>query len=596
MAAFDDSRRAALELLADARAVMQRRFGSAQTSEIDDARARLLDGRLTTVVVGEFKRGKSTLLGALVEDPELFPVNVDIATNLVTSVEYGPTEQIVAYLGEGAECQPASISREQLPQYVTEQGNRGNARRVSLVRITVPSPRLEAGLVLLDTPGAGGLNTEHTAVTYAVLSSADVALFVLDALTPLTTQELSLLSDVARQAARIMVVITKIDRVPEYESAVDNARAKIAQVLGAEVAARTPVVPVSSAAKLDWLRTGDEESLEVSNFPRFESQLWSLLTGHGGAVLVARALGRLIRVLDDLAAPLDAEVVALTASTAEIHELTAGLDRRRDELTGLSRPVAGWRSQLISAFDEIRTDTDRRLGAELTSIGGRLDEQLCQPRAMDNAQRLLADLQREVAMSWSGVVRDVRRRVAELSDTVEATTGLRPNPVLAREGALTAFDSFGRRDRQPGESAGSGFAALEWLGEVLAFVMGDISVFVVSRLASFFGVRAAKAQRRSAEFAEDVRDQLVRVEQELRSRLADLLDSAQDSVAQTFLGVIDADQRRLTATRGALQGDRGNAERIATVQQTLAELRSLRARAQEIVDHVAHTDSVVRAA
>jgi hypothetical protein len=78
--------------------------------------------------------------------------------------------------------------------------------------------------------------------------------------------------------------------------------------------------------------------------------------------------------------------------------------------------------------------------------------------------------------------------------------------------------------------------------------------------------------------------------------LADLLDSAQDSVAQTFLGVIDADQRRLTATRGALQGDRGNAERIATVQQTLAELRSLRARAQEIVDHVAHTDSVVRAA
>src|SRR5215207_1546352 len=156
MPELDAPRQDALALLADARAVVLRRFGNASAEQVDAVRNALLDGRVATVAVGEFKRGKSSLLGALLEDPDLFPAEVDIATSLVTSVEHGPVEQILVYQGGGSAGAPTSIARAQLADYVTERGNPLNAREIGLVRIAVPNPRLEPGLVFLDTPGAGG--------------------------------------------------------------------------------------------------------------------------------------------------------------------------------------------------------------------------------------------------------------------------------------------------------------------------------------------------------------------------------------------------------------------------------------------------------
>jgi putative ribosome biogenesis GTPase RsgA len=39
-----------------------------------------------------------------------------------------------------------------------------------------PNPQLKEGLVLVDTPGIGSLNTEHTAITYAFIPNADAIL------------------------------------------------------------------------------------------------------------------------------------------------------------------------------------------------------------------------------------------------------------------------------------------------------------------------------------------------------------------------------------------------------------------------------------
>ena len=107
-------------------------------------------------------------------------------------MEYGAEEQITVFLDEKESSVPQPISRGQIAEFVTEQGNPGNPRGARLLRIQTPNERLKDGLVPLDTPGAGSLDAAHTAVTYAVLGSADVGIFVIGALTPLTVQELSM--------------------------------------------------------------------------------------------------------------------------------------------------------------------------------------------------------------------------------------------------------------------------------------------------------------------------------------------------------------------------------------------------------------------
>ena len=595
MLPFDQSRSDALELLADTRARLLQGGWAAEADSVRDARDQMLDGRLTTVIVGEFKRGKSSLLGALIEDPDLFPTNVDIATNLVSSVEYAREEQITAFVAKDGQTVAVPISREEIPDYTTEQGNRGNERKAQLVRIQTPSPRLKTGLVLLDTPGAGGLNSEHTAVTYAVLGSADVAIFVLDALNPLTVEELSMLKTVAAQAARLLVVITKIDMLADYGPAVENAQVKLAGVLGADKAGRTPVIAVSSAAKLDWLRTGDLESLEVSRFAQLETTLWNLLAEHGGAILVSRALGRTVRILDDLIGPLDAELLAHTAGEAEIQEAAGTLRRQQERLGSLALPSAGWRTMLASAFNEIRAAQEAQLARELTRTGDELERQLTATDAINRAQALLGSLERDVTLTWSGLIRRVRLGIAELVDHVERTTGLRLNPALPEGGELSAFDSAALQRSSGRPDQESGYAALSWLGEILAYAFGDISFYVIGQLARFFGDRSVNAKKRRQEFADNARGELKRAGHELQVRLGQLLDAAENSVTTSFNTVLDADRDRLAATRQAMIVEPVAEDRVQEIRHTLAELTELRSRAVAIVGQVTGADEPVPA-
>ena len=54
---------------------------------------------MTVVVLGQFSSGKSTLLNALLEDPEgIFPVDSYLSTRVVTSARWGQPETITLTL------------------------------------------------------------------------------------------------------------------------------------------------------------------------------------------------------------------------------------------------------------------------------------------------------------------------------------------------------------------------------------------------------------------------------------------------------------------------------------------------------------------
>src|SRR5947209_2665660 len=198
MIIYEQKKQQALQLFQTAIAFAHEHNNSQIEQFLTETMKRLVEEKLIVVVCGEFKQGKSSLINALLDEPGLCPVDVDIATSTVTSIAYGPQERLAVQLGEpGQPVKEEKLlhNRSEIAEYVTEHGNPRNVRRARLMTIQVPNKKLASGLVLVDTPGVGGLNSEHTDVAYAFRSSADVVLFVSDALEPLSAVEISFSKD-----------------------------------------------------------------------------------------------------------------------------------------------------------------------------------------------------------------------------------------------------------------------------------------------------------------------------------------------------------------------------------------------------------------
>ena len=101
------------------------------------------------VVVGQFKRGKTSLINALL-GANILPVAVVPLTSISTVITYGNALNIKVFFNEGTTL---DITPESLQDYVTEKGNPKNIKDVSEVIITYPSPYLKEGVRLIDTPG-----------------------------------------------------------------------------------------------------------------------------------------------------------------------------------------------------------------------------------------------------------------------------------------------------------------------------------------------------------------------------------------------------------------------------------------------------------
>ena len=103
---------------------------------------------MMVVAVGEARRGKSSLLNALLNEKEpLFPVDVNVCTNVVTIVRYGKTEKAEVFLEDPqtGEVKTEQISRAQIAEYVSEQGNPNNYKNVKLLNLAVPNDLLKEG-------------------------------------------------------------------------------------------------------------------------------------------------------------------------------------------------------------------------------------------------------------------------------------------------------------------------------------------------------------------------------------------------------------------------------------------------------------------
>ena len=149
-----------------------------------DARSvaeRVSEGRFYVACIGQFKRGKSSVLNALVGDSVL-PTGVVPVTAVPTIVRYG-RRAVARVRFEAGEW--IDIPVKTVDEYVSEEKNPENAKHVAALEIFVPSPLLATGMCFVDTPGLGSVFTGNTATTQAFIPHIDAALVVIGADPPL---------------------------------------------------------------------------------------------------------------------------------------------------------------------------------------------------------------------------------------------------------------------------------------------------------------------------------------------------------------------------------------------------------------------------
>lgn len=182
------------------------------------------------VVCGEFNRGKSTLVNALL-GVDICPVDLLPETAVPAVFEHDSRPAaLVEYLDGRREELEASASA--FRRFSAARGD--EVKAVRLLRVGLPSELLAAGIALIDTPGVNDLSQQRADVTHGFLPMSDAAVLVLDATAPLTRTEASFLSEhvLPNVLDRLVFVLGKADRVDpeELDDAVSGARARVEQI------------------------------------------------------------------------------------------------------------------------------------------------------------------------------------------------------------------------------------------------------------------------------------------------------------------------------------------------------------------------------
>ncbi len=345
---------------------------------LDALRDRLDSARLRVLVAGEAKRGKSTLVNALL-GWEALPAGVTPLTAVATTVTAGNEEGIEVAFADG---RSEGFPLASLADFCTERGNPGNRRHVSSISVRLDAPVLDRGVEIVDTPGTGSVHAHNTSAAQLALPSMDAAIFVLTADPPVSASERDLLSQVAGLSVALFIVLNKADYLDRHGLA--EALEFTAQVVAEAVGRSERVYPVSARAAL--APGGDE------GFAAFAADFLSYLETGRIADLERSVAGHARRIaalmLDEVtlarrAAELPGQEAAerVTAFGARLKAMGASCDRAEDRAGGQSR-------RLLAALNAAAEQAQQQFPIELAaSTAGALDAELASASPAEIARR-----------------------------------------------------------------------------------------------------------------------------------------------------------------------------------------------------------------
>lgn len=559
-------------------------------------KARLADPVMHIVVVGEFKQGKSSLVNGLVGAP-VCPVDDDAATAVPTFVRHGVTAGAELFW-QGEQRRRETVALTDIRQHVVENGA---TERVSGVEIRIPRAILASGLILVDTPGIGGLGSAHAAASLAAISLADAVLFVTSAAQELTRSEVDFLRRAGTLCPTVACVLTKTDFYPAWRRIRELDEAHLAAEAGQEEP--IPLLAVSSSLRARAVKNSDAGLNGESGYPALIELVSDLVGGSAEQRLANEAAAEVESLCDQLESSFAAEHEALAdpmAAQRVVDELKAVKSR----VEHLKTAAAKWNQTLTDGIADLTSDIDHDLRSRIRAVTAEADTAIDESDPADTWAEMGPWLQAKTADELLTNYELLRERATDLSERVgehfRAASGVLlrrptvhdPTPLATGEVDQDLDLKKMRVVKQALVAVKSAYGSavmFSLLGSMVGIVLGPIGVGI-GLVLGHRGLREEKkrqVQKRRTEArnavrrycdkvtfvaAKDSRDTLRRVQRELRDHYTALAEELNKSNAAALTAATEAANRT--------QSDR--AKRLKDVDAELDRIRKLRTKAQAV--------------
>ena len=316
------------------------------------------------VVVGPFKRGKSSLVNAIV-GAAVCPVDDFYATAVPTIIRFGPDAEAHLIAAVPGELEPMSVPIDinGLRRHVTESGLTDGSLESAKVEVALPRQLLRDGLVLVDTPGIGGTVARHAATTLAMLPEADALLVMTDASQEFTEPELAFLRQAAAICPAVYCVLSKIDLEPSWRDVADANRRHL-EAAGIDA----PVLPVSTLLHQSAQATSDEQLAVESGVPAIIEVLTGDLRRNAVSTLRQAAARDAELASKHLAMALQAELESLVGP-GEAAALIQTLEEAQKAAADLNKRASRWQILLNDGFSDILADIEYDIRDRIRAVG-----------------------------------------------------------------------------------------------------------------------------------------------------------------------------------------------------------------------------------
>jgi hypothetical protein len=568
------------------------------------------------VVVGETKRGKSSLTNMLIGVPNLSPVDAAVATASYLEFIHAKTHGASAYV-PGRE-DPVPLSLSDLRDWGTVLGRLPDGMRPPR-RIDVhhSAPLLQY-LSLVDTPGTGGLDSLHAEVAMDAVEQATALLFVVDASAPFSNPEMTFLIEASKKVNFVLFALTKTDAYPGWRTILADNRGQLQT--HAPRFGSAPWYPVSARLAEMAMTLSPDAAKELIGESRIAELQHALieLAGKGHLLQQANVL-RSIR----------SEYIRIDEYTGERMRATdpdpKDIERAKEERTKVATrkrtESRQWSLALSTETQRARVEATTRLRNYVTQLqesfmtkidkGGKGDiEEL--PQELDRALhalslRLSHDLEfrfrkvGERVLSQVFTAQELQHVLRGLNARLRHALGAKPRREQGGEGAMVVMSSAGMAmmaSRIPGMAAqglGVGGAAAGVAGLGLALPVVGIGLglaagaFMIWKRKSM----ADKVQARTW-LREVLAEARAALSDEIMHRFTDLqyaLTLALDEAIERRLQQLDAHIANIDKAMAEDKAERG--KRKAALGQ---EREALRARIKQIDEVLVRVRQIAPAA
>ncbi|MEA3362016.1 MAG: dynamin family protein [Thermodesulfobacteriota bacterium] len=353
-------------------------------SEMESLQARLLAGQFRLAVLGQFKRGKSTLLNALLGD-KLLPTDILPVTAIPTFISAAESVDVLVDFENDVDPVKFTPSSDSplggfLADFVTEEGNPHNQRQVERVEIGHPSAILKQGVVLIDTPGIGSTHKHNTEVAYRILPQCDAALFLVSPDPPITEIELDYLKEIRQRLPQTFFILNKIDFLDEQEKT-DSLRFLADQL--APLCDGVPLVlAVSARMGLEARLSGDAAGWKESGMQQVEQNLIDFFAREKQQTFQESLQRRLGDQLSHTIMQLQLSLKALLLPEADLKQR---IEKFRQSIPDVEREKEASEDILSGDFKRVIT----RLNKEVEKVRTRAKKDIIDP--LENLVQTVAD-------------------------------------------------------------------------------------------------------------------------------------------------------------------------------------------------------------